>query len=227
MNEAPTTRIVPFAMALTSGGILFALYQAIRPFHDTIETMASPAWLVSHLLAIAGFVLIATGLLALPRTVHGRLSHTWASRAVVVTWLGTGLTLAYYGTETFGLWLLARHDLAAETTTALTFAELFHSDPVATGVFAIGLALLGVGALVAALACYRSGHASPLSGTPFALGFLLLIPQFFTPQPVRIVHGVLVAVGCVWITVAMLRAATRPNSTSPTTARKADTAGGQ
>ena len=42
------------------------------------------------------------------------------------------------------------------------------------------------------------------SGIPLAAGFALFIPQFFTPQPVRVAHGLLVIVGCVVLAWSML-----------------------
>jgi hypothetical protein len=41
---------------------------------------------------------------------------------------------------------------------------------------------------------------------PFALGFALFIPQFYTPAAVRIAHGVLVGAGCAWLAWALWRA---------------------
>jgi len=41
------------------------------------------------------------------------------------------------------------------------------------------------------------------SGVVFALGFALFIPQFYGPPVVRVVHGVLTGIGCVWAAVAL------------------------
>jgi hypothetical protein len=71
--------------------------------------------------------------------------------------------------------------------------------------FAVGLLLLAVGAILAAVAIWRSGVLSRWSGVPFALGFALYIPQFFGTQPIRVVHGILLAIGCLWIAVSMWR----------------------
>lgn len=40
----------------------------------------------------------------------------------------------------------------------------------------------------------------------FGLGFALYIPQFFTSPPIRMAHGLLVAVGCVWLAVSIWQA---------------------
>jgi hypothetical protein len=37
----------------------------------------------------------------------------------------------------------------------------------------------------------------------FAAGFVLFLPQFFTPAPVRIAHGVLMLVGLGWLAISV------------------------
>jgi hypothetical protein len=66
--------------------------------------------------------------------------------------------------------------------------------------------LLGVGAVLVAIAIWRSGVLPRSSGIPFAIGLALFIPQFSTPPAVRTGHGVLVAAGCRWIALVLWRA---------------------
>ena len=61
----------------------------------------------------------------------------------------------------------------------------------------------GIAALVA-IAVWRSGTLSRWSGIPFALGFVLYLPQFFGTQPIRVAHGLLVALGCIWVAVSLV-----------------------
>jgi hypothetical protein len=106
-------------------------------------------------------------------------------------WAGAGLTLPYYGAENFGL------NAAANTggTDLLAVAEATRYNPVAVAMFAIGLITLAVGAVLVGRAVRRPG------AWVFAAGFVLFLPQFFTPAPVRIAHGVLMLVGLVWFAV--------------------------
>ena len=53
-------------------------------------------------------------------------------------------------------------------------------------------------ALVARLPVGRATDAR-FSGVPLAIGLVLLIPQFYLPGWARIAHGVLVAIGLVWL----------------------------
>ncbi len=71
--------------------------------------------------------------------------------------------------------------------------------------FVVGLGLLAIGAVLAAIAVWRSGTLSRWSGLPFALGFVLYLPQFFGTQPIRVAHGLLVALGCIWVAVSLVR----------------------
>jgi hypothetical protein len=123
---------------------------------QAFEAMSSNAWVVSHLFAMVGFLLVSLALLGLRELV--------GIRAVAVTWVGAGLTLPYYGAEDFGL-----HGAATQ--------------------------------------------GDKYSGLAFAAGFVLFLPQFFTPAPVRIAHGVLMLIGLVWLAMAV--PADAPRTTVP------------
>ena len=68
--------------------------------------------------------------------------------------------------------------------------------------------MLAVGAVLVAIAVWRSGTLSRWSGIPFALGFVLYLPQFFGTQPIRVAHGLLVALGCIWVAVSLVTSQT-------------------
>ena len=72
--------------------------------------------------------------------------------------------------------------------------------------FVVGLLLLAIGAILVAIAVWRSGTLSRWSGIPFALGFVLYLPQFFGTQPIRVAHGLLVALGCLWVALSLVTA---------------------
>jgi hypothetical protein len=176
-------------IALAVAGVLFLLYPVLRPWDDETTAagahaaMSSSAWVASHLFAMLGFVLVGLALLGLRDLV--------GTTPVAVVWAGAGLTLPYYGAENFGL------NAAANTggTDLLAVAEATRYNPVAVAMFAIGLITLAVGAVLVGRAVRRPG------AWVFAAGFVLFLPQFFTPAPVRIAHGVLMLVGLVWFAV--------------------------
>ncbi|MDD3932708.1 MAG: hypothetical protein PHP55_02520 [Methanoculleus sp.] len=191
------------ALLLVVAGACFFAYPAIRPYTDEATlagagAFASPAWLLSHTLAMVGFILLVLGLFGL----YGRLRETKAEpravAALVLTWVGVGLTLPYYGAETFALAAVGREairqnnvDLLVTLSTSIRFGE-------GVWLFAAGLLALAAGAVLFEAAIWRSGILPRWSGIPLALGFALFLPQFFAPPAVRIAHGLLVMVGC-WL----------------------------
>ncbi|MER6005109.1 hypothetical protein ABT120_41650 [Nonomuraea angiospora] len=196
------------SLAFASAGILFLAYPAIRPSGDDATAMASTAWVAGHAAAMLGFVLLGLAVLGLHQVLGDRLSL----RAAAVTWVGAGLTLPYYGAEDFGLNVIARRSLHDQAPALMELAEEFRYGPVAITMFALGLLVLAVGAVMAAIAVWRSGTLPKWSGTALALGFVLFIPQFFGPYPLRIAHGALIMIGGVWLAAALVRAGTRARS---------------
>lgn len=194
-----TTRYGALGFAAT--GVAFLLYPAVRPWGDETTLagaagMASTQWVVAHLSAVAGFVVFTLSLLALRAVLRSRLSLA----ALVTTWAGVGLTLPYYGTEVFGVREAAAQALREHDATLLVrMTDAIRYQPAAITMFGVGLAALGAGAVLAAVAIARSGLWSRWCALPMAAGFALFIPQFFTSAPIRIAHGVLIAAGCLWL----------------------------
>jgi hypothetical protein len=203
------------AVALVVAGLLFLAYPAVRPWHDgttaagALASLGSAAWVASHLFAILGFILLPIGLLALRDAVRDTAARGLAGVALLAAWVGVGLTLPYYGAEDFGLHAMAVRAGAGESFDLVAMVDEFRFAPVAATTFGLGLVTLGVAAVLAAVAVWRSGTLARFGGVPFALGFALFIPQFYTPAAVRIAHGVLVAVGCVLLAATLLRDAGR------------------
>jgi hypothetical protein len=195
------------ALCLAVSGILFVLYPALRPFSDEAslqgaQAFASPFWVLAHILAIIGFILMVLGLggwhLVLTETPVERP----AFRALVVTGLGVGLLLPYYGLEAFSVHAVGQAAVRQNSPALMTLANTIRTGP-GLIMFVAGLLLLTVGAILVGIATWRSEVMPRWSGVPFAVAFALYIPQFFANQPLRIVHGLLVAAGCLWIAAVM------------------------
>lgn len=209
-------RVDGSALALGLAGPAFLLYAAVRPAGDTLADMASDAWVVAHLGAVAGFVFLVLGLAGLWRALAGGRAERPALAAAVTGTVGVGLTLPYYGAEDFGLNAVGRAAASAPGATASVLAGLpdavrFAPAPATT--FLAGLLLLAVATVLAAVALHRADVPS-LAAVPLAAAFVLFIPQFFAPAPVRVLHGVLVALGCVTTAVALARRSGGPLSAS-------------
>ena len=199
------SRLAPASLA--AAGMLFLLYPVVRPWTDetTVDgaraAMASGAWVAAHAFAMLGFILVAAALPALRATIG-------LAPAAVVS-VGAGLTLPYYGAEDFGLHAAATKgggDL-------LAVVEATRYNPLAITMFGAGLLTLAVGAILVAVAIWRSGTLPRTSGIVFAAGFALFLPQFFAPAPVRIAHGVVMLAGLAWLAIAMWRANPKPAAT--------------
>ncbi|MGN9844135.1 hypothetical protein ACTMTI_39015 [Nonomuraea sp. H19] len=198
------TRLTSAAFA--ASGILFLVYPAVRPSGDDAAAMASTAWVAGHAAAMLGFVLLGLAVLGLHQVLGDRLSL----RAAVVTWIGAGLTLPYYGAEDFGLNVIARRSLRDQAPALMELAQEFRYGLLAVTMFAAGLLLLAAGTIMAAISVWRSGVLPRWSGTALALGFMLFIPQFFGPYPLRIAHGALIMIGGLWLAAVLAGAARRP-----------------
>ena len=197
------TTVVAFALA----GVLFALYPMIRPFSDEgtpegAAAFASSSWVIAHTLAMAAFALLGAGLLGL----HLRLRTTSASRSsltgVVLGWIGVQLTLPFYGAETFALRAIGQESLTQGDAALLTITDSVRLGP-GLAFIVVGLLLLAFGGILFAIAIWRSETLPRWSGVPLAAGLLLYLPQFETPEPVRIAHGVLVMLGCLLLARAL------------------------
>ncbi|WP_238006941.1 hypothetical protein KZZ52_44430 [Dactylosporangium sp. AC04546] len=191
------------AAALTVAGVLFLLYPALRPWADettvdgAVHSMSSPWWVATHLFAMIGFILVPLALLP--------VNHI----AAVIMWIGAGLTLPYYGAEDFALNTIATKVADGQQLDLLGLAEHIRYHPAAITTFLIGLILLGVGAVMAAVAIWRSRALPRFSGVLFGAGFALFIPQFFIGEAGRIAHGVLMMAGCLWLAVSLFRTPSR------------------
>lgn len=209
MRKTEAARMRLGAVSLVVAGILFVLYPAIRPFSDETSlsgatAFASSEWLLAHMLGMLGFTLIGLGMLGLYFALRETRSERLAFRALVVGWLGIGLTLPYYGGEAFGLHAIGQEALRQHNATLVSLADVVRGGPQEV-MFGVGLLLIAVSAITVAIAIWKSGVLPHWSGVPFALAFALYLPQFFGNQPIRVAHGLLVAIGCLWIAASMWR----------------------
>jgi hypothetical protein len=69
----------------------------------------------------------------------------------------------------------------------------------------MGLLLLAVGTLLFAIAVWRLGSLPRWSGIPLAVGFALYIPQFSTPQFIRVGHGLFIMIACMLLAWSMAK----------------------
>jgi hypothetical protein len=156
------------------------------------------------MLAMVAFILTGFGLLALHLSLQGTPAERVSFWALIVGWMGVGLTLPFYGGEGFGLHAIGQRALADQSPALVSIAGEVRSGA-GLVMFLIGLVSLAVGAIMAAIAVWKSPPLARWSGIPFALGFALYIPQFFGSRPLRVGHGLLVMVGCLLLAAGTWR----------------------
>jgi hypothetical protein len=196
------------ALAFTVSGILFVLYPAIRPFSDESSlqgalAFASSSWVLAHSLAMLGFILLALGLLGLYLRLQATSVERTALWALVLSWIGVGLTLPYYGAEVFGLHAIGQEALRQQNPGLLSLVNAVRWEQGIVFILA-GLSLLAVGTILFAIAIWRSGILLRWSGIPLAIGFALYIPQFTTSQFVRVGHGLFILLACLVLAWSMM-----------------------
>jgi len=208
-NSAFTSRIRICSTALAIAGILFVLYPALRPFSDEVSlqgaaAFASSNWLLAHMLAMVALTLLPFGMLGLFLSLQGTLVESLGYWALVLAMVGVGLTLPFYGGEAFGLQAIGQEALRQQSANLLDIAAVVRAGA-GLGMFLIGLLLLAISSVLVAIMVWKSGKYSKWSGLPLAVGMALYIPQFFFAQPIRVSHGILVAIGCLWLATDLWR----------------------
>ncbi|WP_020017052.1 hypothetical protein [Promicromonospora sukumoe] len=245
MNTAPSTAATRTtarwtAVAFVAAGLAFLLFPLLRPWPDeTVASadlavaFASDRWVVAHLCGILGLALVAPALLGLRALLvdrgagpggagAGRAGVRSATWALVTAWSGAGMAALYFGAEIFGIRTIAEAALRDGDLGLLADVEVLRMQPWAVTLFGAGLLLLAVSGVLAAVALWRAGAGPRWIGLPFALGLVLVLPQFFGGPELRITHGFLVAAGCVLIAVAVGRG--RVHSSSPAVEKTVDNA---
>ena len=197
------------AMCLVFSGAFFILYPAIRPFSDEVtlagaRAFASSAWVLAHLLAVVGFILLVLGIFGLWSRLRGTPAGGVLLRALVICWVGIGLTLPFYGAEVFGLHAIGQQAVDQGDVALVALANDVRTGP-GLPVFALGLLTLAAGSIMVAVGVWRARIAGRWGGIALAVGFSLFIPQFFAGQMIRVLHGVIIAVGCVSLAAYLLR----------------------
>jgi len=200
-------RVRVAAAALAVAGILFVLYPATRPYTDEkslqgAQAFSSTAWLTSHAMGMLGFIGLSIGLLG----VHFGQANARDIRrsfwAVVITWIGAGLTLTYYGAEAYALRVIGRLAVNSGDAGQLDLANQVRTGP-GMVLFGAGLALLALGGITTAVTAWRGGGLVSWGGVLIGIGLVLYLPQFFMPPAVRVAHGLLLAAGCLWLAIGL------------------------
>jgi hypothetical protein len=215
MQIAHPDRIRLGALGLGLSALLLTIFPLARPFfpmnvfapEETIvaasPAFVSVAWVVSHYLAMLGFVLLLGGMLALYALHAGAETEPRAFRGLLWGTMGVALVLPALGVEVFTMPAVGRLHLDGVTGLAPMIA-LTYLGPM-TIVLIVGLVLLAAGAFYFAFAIRRRAQLPVWAGFVFAAGLALWLPLL--PKPVRIIDGLLIGVGGVPLAWSMWRTA--------------------
>lgn len=210
-RTTPDPRARMGAIAFGLAGILFVVYEAAAPRRDQTtlegaESWTSAGWAVAHIAAIVGLILIPLGYGAIRGFLEGTKNEKTAFLAATIGYIGSALTISYYGAEVYGLKAIGQRAVENGDATMTEVGEAFRYDPTAMGVFLIGLVLIAIAAVLAAVAVWRSGTISRWSAVPLAILLVTMLPQYFLPHAGRIVWGALVTVAALWLAAALWKA---------------------
>ncbi len=205
------------ASSIACSGLLFALFPILRPWSDTTETAAglaeaftSPWWIASHLVGALALVLLPFGAIPI-RDAHLASPGAAAARATLpLLCAGVGLTLLYYGAETFAL-----PAVAGDASTILERSASIRFGAVQVTLLGVGLLCIAAGAITLAIAVWRGRILPRSSAVPLAAMIALYLPQFFAPPPVRVAHGIFTAIAALWLAGSLWRARASSPSDAP------------
>jgi hypothetical protein len=201
--QTRSTRIRLGGVALGASAFLLAIFPLIRPFFalDIFESertiavagpaFASAAWVISHYLAMLGFVLLQCGLLALYAFYSASEREPRALRGLLWALPGVALILPAFGVEAYTMPVIGQIYMAGATGLAPVIT-LTYRGPM-TVVLLLGQLFLAIGMFNFAVAIRRSGRLPAWAGFVFAIGLALWLPML--PRPVRVVDGLLIGVG--------------------------------
>jgi len=218
MSVPQTTRPDPRArmgaIAFGLAGILFVVYEAAAPRLDQTtlegaESWTTVGWTVAHISAIIGLILIPLGYGALRGYLEGTRNEKTAFLAATIGYIGSALTISYYGAEVYGLKAIGQRAVDDGDASMTEVGNAFRYDPTAMSVFAIGLALIAIAAVLAAVAVWRSGTLNRWSAVPLAALLVTMLPQYFLPPSGRIAWGALVTVAALWLAAELWRASAK------------------
>ncbi len=197
------------AVSLAISALLLAVFPLVRPFADrslnpleVADAFASPSWVLAHILGGLGLILLPVGLFGLYTFLQGSNVERRASQGLILSWIGVGLILpTVLGTEAFGLRAIGQAAVQQKNTDLIAIANSVRSGPQRIFFFP-GLLMLALGAVLIAVAVWKSGTVPRWSGILLAIGLALFFPLF--PQVIRVVDGLLIGVGGTWVALSIL-----------------------
>jgi len=154
-----------------------------------------PAWVISHLIAVAALVFLLFGMLTLHTYLANGRGERRAFMGMIFGLAGIVLILPTLGVETYALPVIGRAYLEGKADLFAIVGSLYGGPD--NIVMILGLLLLAIGGILSAIAIWSSDALPKWAGVILAAGLLFWFPLF--PQIIRIIDGLLIGVGGLWL----------------------------
>lgn len=206
-------RMGALALGLSAG--LLAVFPLVRPFFrldvfapdatlaGASSAITSAPWLIAHLLAMGGFILLLGAIPALYAYLAAEGDAPRLFRAMVFSIAGIALVLPMLGVETYALPAIGRIYLDGRPDIAPIVTLIYRG--LGTVVMLVGLLLLAVGALTFAIVIWTRRTLPRWAALMWAVGLAAWLPLL--PRPIRVVDGLLIGIGGIWLAATWLRRA--------------------
>ena len=213
MATVDRTRARMGALALGLSALLLGTFPLVRPFFrldvfapEVTLAAASPAvasasWLIAHLMGMSGFILLLGAIPALYTHLAAEGDSARLFRAVILSMGGIALVLPMFGVETYALPAIGRMYLGGQAGIAPIVTLIYRG--LGTAVMLLGLLALAIGALGFAKVIWTRGALPRWGALMWAVGLAAWLPLL--PRALRVVDGLLIGIGGIWLAIAMWR----------------------
>jgi hypothetical protein len=200
------------AVSLLAGGLCFAAFPLLRETGalegGSIDAaavaaeVAAPMWVISHMVAVFGFLLLLPGFIALNRRLESSHVERAAVTGFVLCMFGSALLACFISVEALGLRAFGLLQPAGKADVNAGVV-LLRSGP-SIALFAPGLLFTAAGAVMTGIAMWRSARFSKWAVLAFAIGLAATFPVL--PYAVRVGDHLLVAAGALGLARDLSRA---------------------
>jgi hypothetical protein len=193
-------------ISLLLTGTCFTLFPLLRPFFNESSVQeaagfASNNWVIAHTFGMGGFIFLSLSMLGIYIFSSPHKYESLAGWSVLIVWIGTGLTLPFFGAEALSLPVIASEALKKNSRATLQLIDAVRFGPGFIFII-LGLFLIVISSVIFAWFIWISEKLPKWSGIYLAIGLLIYIPTLRGDsafQTLRIADGLLILISCFWI----------------------------
>jgi hypothetical protein len=209
------TRVRFGALALGLSALLFLAFQVFHPVSSldlsnpeaATRTFGSLAFVLTDSMLIVAFTLLPLALLSVDAALRRNRAERLAFVGLLLVFAALGPFQAFSGVGAFAFSAASQVYQQGKPDALDVLAALVEGPSVAYGL--VGVLLLIVGAIVVAVAIWRSGAVHKWAGVLYALSLVLFIAAVSSPTGVqrllRLIDGKLGGLGGPWLAWSLWR----------------------